>query len=207
MNRIYFLLLALFFLAFCNDQRKDIYILNENFNSNTIGWAEESTEAHKTELKEGHYYIYSMDTSREQSSPGPQNVSFFWDFPKKYEITSSFQSIEHPKRTRFGIMLTSPSLDYKFSFSDSSTAALKEWDYNRNSDLLVFAKTRNDKIDINTTPIEFKIKVDNSNFDFFINNELVGQGTFKTKSWDGIRLFTTTGSAVKIDYLRIKRLD
>jgi len=204
---IYFFTATLILLASCNEQNKQQYILDETFDSNKIGWTEESTQAHKTEFKNGCYYIYSLDTSKEQSSTGPQNVSFFWDFPKKYEITSLFQNVENPEWSRFGIILSSSSLEYKFSFSDSSGGALKEWDYNRNTDLLVFAKSFSRKLDIKNTPIEFKIKVDNGDFEYLINDELIGQGTFKTKVWDGIRLFTTTGSAIKIDYLRIKKID
>ena len=207
-NKTILLLVAtLILLTSCNRQNKKEYILNETFDSNKIGWTEESTQAHKTEFKDGYYYIYSLDTSKEQSSTGPQNVSFFWDLPKKYEITSLFQNVENPEWSRFGIILSSSSLEYKFSFSDSSRAALKEWDYNRNTDLLVFAKSYSKKLDIKNTQIEFKIKVDNDNFEYLINNELIGQGTFKTKVWNGIRLFTTTGSSVKIDYLRIKKVD
>jgi len=73
---IYSFSLTLIFLSSCSKQHKDNYILNENFDSNKIGWTEESTQAHITELKDGYYYIYSIDTAKEQSSTGPQNISF-----------------------------------------------------------------------------------------------------------------------------------
>jgi hypothetical protein len=189
----------------CIAQKKNSYILDENFDSNKIGWVEESTNAHKTEVKDGFYYIYSIDTSKEQSSAGPKNISFLWGMPKAYEITSSFQIIDQMMPPHFGIILGSSTLEYKFSFSHANTGEVREWDYNRDSEIRLFTKSAGKEIDLATTQVVFRIKVADSHFEFYINDELIGYGQFNAKSWEDIRLYTTSGSAIRIDYLRIQK--
>lgn len=188
----------------CIAQKKKIYILDENFDSNKLGWVEESTAAHKAEFRDGFYYIHSLDTSVGQTSVGPQNISFLWGMPKAYEIISCFQSIDQGSPPHFGIILGSATLEYKFSFSHLNAGEVEEWDYNRNSEITLFSKTIKKKIELDKTQIIFRIKVADSHFEFYVNDELIGNGHFGAKAWRDIRLFTSSGSAVKIDYLRIQ---
>ena len=204
-NKIFCSIIISFIISnVCIAQKKKSYILDENFDTNKLGWIEESTNYHKVELKDGFYYIHSIDTSKGQSSVGPQNISFLWGMPKAYEITSSFQSIDRDMLPHFGIILGSATLEYKFLFLHDNDGQVKEWDYNRDSEIPLFSKNLDKKIDLEKTQIIFKIKVADSHFEFYINDELIGNGHFNARSWGDIRLFTSSGSSVKIDYLRIQ---
>src|SRR5205085_12304695 len=77
-----------------NAQQHEDFILNENFERNRLGWVEEFTEAHYTGIKDGFLYIVSKDTSKYQTSNAPQNISFLWDMPSDYEITTSFYRLK-----------------------------------------------------------------------------------------------------------------
>jgi hypothetical protein len=182
-------------------------ILDENFDSNKNGWAEEFTDAHKTEIKNGYLYIHSTDTGAAQTSNGPLNRSFLLDFPNSYEILSSISLLERKRHARFGILLTSASLEYKFSVSDSGTAAVLEWDANRGSEYRLFTQKLSPEADTSMKSLLFEIKVHFRNFEFFINDKLMGEGTLNTKNWRDVRLFTTTGSGITVDYLRIVEVE
>jgi hypothetical protein len=182
-------------------------ILDENFDSNKIGWVEEYTNAHKTEIRNGFLYINAIDTSAILSSNGPLDYSFLLDFPNNYEISSSITLMERTRHARFGILLSSSSIEYKFSVSDSGTAAVMEWDNNRRSEIRLFTQSLNADSDTSMEAVLFEIKVHFRNFEFYINNKLIGEGILNSKNWRDIRLFTTTGSGIAVDYLRIKKVE
>jgi len=214
LNRIPHIFAFLFILATACEQKADedklavpIPILNENFDSNKLGWAEEYTEAHKTEIKNGNLYIFSYDTTAVQSSNGPTDNSFLLGFPNSYEISSSITLMTHSRHARFGILLVSSSLEYKFSVSDSGTAAVMEWDANRKTEIRLFTHPLNTSRDTGMKHLYFEINVHYRNFEFYVNNEIMGEGILNSRSWEGIRLFTTTGSSIAVDYLRIKKVD
>ncbi len=191
------------FLIFAFSCRQDGFILNENFNSNKIGWSEEITQSHRVEIKDGFLYIYSIDTSKQQTSCGPQNTSFLWDLPKKYEIEAFIKDLGYCNSVHYGIILRSATLEYKFSFSDSGEAEVKEWDYNRGFNNSFFTPAFYENIKSYDVGKDFKIIIENRKFSYFINDSLMGEGILKSKSWQDIRFFTTTGSKIKVDYLRI----
>ncbi|HMG81947.1 MAG TPA: hypothetical protein VK559_02845 [Ferruginibacter sp.] len=210
MNSKIFLLtgLIILLLASCKSKNKtEDYILNENFDSNNLGWVEEFTQSHTTEIKDGALYITSLDTTKVQTSNHPLDMSFLLGLPEKYEITTSIQNIAHSDPAHYGITLVSASFTDKFEFSDSAIASVKEYDYNQGAETVLFSKEVNQNIESDTTPVYFKIDVADRDFKFFINDKLLTQGILKTKQWEDVRLFTTTGSAIKIDYLRIKKLE
>jgi hypothetical protein len=192
----------------CGRHKKD-YILNEDFDSNKLGWCEEFTAAHTTEIKDGFLYIKSDDTSRQQTSNGPLNRSFLYDFPKNYEITSSIQSLgQFVPKHYYGIILISGSLTYKFEISDSSNATIMatEYDENKDAETYLISKTWED-FGTDSLPVNFKVDVKDRAFEFYINDQLIGTGKLKTKNFVDVRLFTTSGSSVKVDYLRIKKVE
>jgi hypothetical protein len=201
-----FLVTIFFCLASCSGQNKKNIILNETFDSNKLGWTEEFTLAHTTEIKDGYLFISSLDTTKYQTSIAPQNVSFLWDLPKKFEITTSIQTIGTSKLTHFGLLLNSPTIDYRFSLNDSGMALLTEYESKRNTEIVITSKDYGPTISL-TNKVDFKIKVIDRNCEFYLNENLVGQGTLNAKSWNDIRFFTRSGTAIKIDNLTIKRLD
>ena len=183
------------------------FILNETFVSNKIGWAEEYTKAHLTEIKNGFLYINSLDTSAIQSSNGPLDNSFLLNFPDNYQITSSISLMKHSGNLHFGIILVGSSVEYKFSVSDSGTAAVIEWDYNRSSEMRLFTHDLYGEKDLSKKAFLFEINVHFRNFEFYINDKLMGEGILNSKNWRNIRLFTTSGSTIAVDYLRIKDVE
>ncbi|ANE52156.1 hypothetical protein [Flavisolibacter tropicus] len=196
--------LSVFLFLNVNGQTKQAYILKEDFNNNTLGWTEEFTKAHRTEIKEGSLYITSLDTSKYQSSNGPQNVSFLWNLPKSFEITSSFQVLDNSLPATFGILLYSTSLNYRFAYSETAEGLLSEYDYNREEEATLFSKNTHTPDIVSLKTIPFKIKVNDRKAQFYVNNVLIGEEVLKAKSWSDIRLFTTSGAAIKVDYLYIQ---
>ena len=181
------------------------YILNENFDTNKMGWNEERTKAHKMEISQGFLYIYSYDTSASRSSNYPMDNSFLLDFPADYDISSAITLLNHSSAAEFGIILISGSLEYKISVNDSGISSIREWDYNRKSEILIVSKSINIKFDKPT--VVFELKVRSRDFELYVNNEKIGEGNLKSKSWREIRIFTSSGSAIAADYLRIKNVD
>ena len=139
-------------------------ILNENFDSNKIGWVEEYTAAHKSEIKNGFLYLYSLDTSAVLSSNGPLDYTYLLNFPDSYEISSSITLVERKRHARFGILLVGSSVEYKFSVSDSGTAAVMEWDNNRRSEIRFFTQSLSADSDTSMRAVLFEIKVHFRNF-------------------------------------------
>ena len=186
-------------------QQKEEYILNDNFDRNRLGWMEEYTSSHSTGIKEGFLYILSKDTSKQRTSNGPQNVSFLWDLPDEYEIISSITKLKGNAEAQYGIILTSSTLTYKFSFSASGLAELTENDYNKDGeDVYLFSQKAKINIGAGDSAI-FKIAIAQRRYSFYINDEKIREGELKARSWEGIRLFVTSGSGIKADYLRIKK--
>ena len=208
LNYILLIVVLVLFDQSCQPKPEEIkentVILNENFDSNKIGWVEEFTDAHDIEIKKGFLYINSHDTSASQTSNGPLEKSFLLNFPSGYEITSSISLLKHRRDAHFGIILGSGSLEYKFSVSDSGTAAVDEWDGNRRTEIRLFTHSLSE-MDTSMKRVVFSIDVHFRNFEFYINEKLMGEDILKTKGWRDIRLFTTTKSSVAIDYLRIKK--
>lgn len=201
-----FLSLSVFSALCCSTygQQKEEYILNENFDRNRLGWVEEYTSSHSTGIRDGFLYIISKDTSRQRTSNGPQNVSFLWGLPDQYEIVTSISKLKGAKEAYYGIMLNSASLTYKFSFSSSGLAELTENDYNRDDeDIYLFSQQT--KLKGNTDSVLVKIVIDQRRYSFYINDEKIREGDLKAKSWEGIRLFVSSGAGIRADYLRIRK--
>lgn len=204
MTKIFLSLIALISCC-CNvfAQQKEDYILNENFDRNRLGWVDEYTSSHSTGIRDGFLYIISKDTAKERTSNGPQNVSFLWDLPNQYEIVTSINKLKSSKAAHFGIILNASSLMYKFSFSTDGLAEMTENDYNKdNDDIYIFSQQTKFRGD--TGNIILKIVINERRYGFYINNEKIREGELKAKAWEGLRLFVSSGSGIRSDYLRIR---
>lgn len=203
-----FLSLFISLSALCSShaQQKEDYILNETFDRNRLGWVEEYTSSHATGVKDGFLYILCKDTSRQRTSNGPQNLSFLWDLPDEYEITTSISKLKGNSEAQYGIILNSSTLTYKFSFSPSGLAELTENDYNKDEDdIYLFSQQTKVKPASGDSTI-LKITIAQRRYSFYINDEKIREGELKARSWEGIRLFVSSGSGIKADYLRIKKM-
>lgn len=200
-----FLTLSLSFLLIqCGDE-KDTLILDENFNENKLGWPEEFTEAHKVFIENGYYNINSIDTTRYRSSAYSLKNQYLLDLPEEYVISTSFDLKKRSNKerdiTNFGILLNSSSLEYEFTVYWHGLTMATEYGINTDVRKTIVEKY-NKEID---SPTKIEIRIKGRDFKFFVNNNLQGSGRFrsKTKHWENLRLYTTTGSSVAIDYLRI----
>jgi len=208
MKRISPILTLFFILNFLNaqSQNSDGYLLNENFDRNRLGWVEEFTDYHYTGIKEGFLYIICKDTSKVQTSNGPRDNSVLWDLPDEYEITTSITKLKGKPGAGYGIILNSATLGYKFSYSDENLAELVETDYNQDRDIFMFSKKAKSKKAINPDTVFLKLRIAQRKFTYYVNDELITDGEFNARSWEGIRLFVTSGFGIKVDYLRIKKI-
>jgi hypothetical protein len=204
-------LILLFMLICCtlhiNAQQREAFILYEDFEKNRLGWVEEFTDSHYTGIRDGFLYIVSKDTSKDQTSNCPQNTSFLWDMPSDYEITASFSRLKDNRSAHFGIILNSASLFYKFTYSDSCIAEVTEYDYNKETETALLSKKFGAHKLLDTESANFTIRISGRKFIFLINNQTIGNGELNSRSWINIRLYVSSGSTIKIDYLRIKKAD
>lgn len=184
---------------------KGNFILNEEFNSNKIGWVEEQTEFHYLEIKGGKYLIHSIDTSNARSSSGSMYGGYLYGLPAKYQIHTSIKLTETKNsNTNFGIILRSPTLEYKFAVYTDGDIIVSEFNYNSDERKILVSK----KINLSFfEPTEIAINIDNMDFMITINDLTIGNSKFKTKtsSWNDLRLYASSESAILVDYLRIRK--
>ena len=183
------------------------YLLEENFDHNTIGWVEEKTDFHHTEFVDGKLVLISMDTADLVSSNGPANRSFLWNLPYNFEFTTSAEVFDGTSDSDFGFMFYSASLKYKFALTRSGYVFVSEYDYNTDEqDVLIERELENFNLGYNE-PFTLGLRVRFSEFEFYVNDEPVGKGHFKAKSWEAVRLYTSSRrTGLKFDYYRFKSL-
>ncbi|MNK78546.1 hypothetical protein D3C87_981810 [compost metagenome] len=105
--------------------------------------------------------------------------------------------------TNFGILLNSSSLEYEFTVYWHGLIMVTEYGINTDVRKTIFKKDTKE-ID---SPTNIEIRIKGRDFKLFVNDYFQGSGKFKnkTKYWENLRLYTTTGSSVAIDYLRISK--
>jgi hypothetical protein len=202
-------LFSFLFITACQDKKVSQYTLNENFDSNEIGWIEESTSSHYTEIRNGAYYVYSKseDTSKTQTSVSPFRVLFLLNLPGKYEITSSIKRIRENPEMEYGIELISASLSYRFALEKSGRILVTEYDYNTEAeDTLIQGDYLKIK-ELQRPDVTFNINVNDRDLRLLLNDISIGTCKIKTRQWQDIRLFTSTNSEIAVDYLRVKKLE
>jgi hypothetical protein len=197
------IILVFHFLTSCISINEN-YILNEEFEINELGWVEEQNDFHFLEINNGEYYIHSIDTNSARSSTGSKADLYLYGLPKEYEIKTSFKTTEiRNENTHFGIILYSSTMEYLFIIYPNGDLIVSEYDYNNETHTNILGK--NIKSSLLTEPIELLINVNDMEFTMYVNDLKIGNGKFKTKtsSWNDLRLFTSSKSAILIDYLKI----
>jgi len=195
------------FLIQCTSKKEDLLILDENFNENKLGWPEEITEAHEVFIEKGYYNINSMDTARYRSSVYSLNPDYLLNLPEEYIISTSIDLKKRSHKTRditnFGILLNSSSLEYEFTVYWHGLIMATEYGTNTDVRKTIFEK-QNKEVE---SPTRIEIRIKGRDFKVFVNDHFQGGGKFrsKTRHWENLRLYTTTGSSVAIDYLRISK--
>lgn len=120
------------------------YILKENFVTNEIGWIEEKTEYHELEIKNGYYFIYSIDTSFTYTSTSPLDKSFLFGL-KDFILQTKFELVKKStKSTQLGIFFISGSVKYSFIFDYDGFGIVEEYNYqNQEETILLNRKINN----------------------------------------------------------------
>lgn len=200
-------LLFLALLISCTSAANSEYILNEEFNENLLGWVEEWSEAHHTEIVEGALLLKSLDTAANYSSNGPRNNSTMWTLPTNWQFSTSMEVIDGGPEAGFGFILYSASKNYEFALNRSGKVYISEYDYNKQAEEPIVDEVFEElALDYNT-PTNLTLKVNGTSFEFFVDNQKVGEGSFSAKSWETLRLFAKAGgTGIKADYYRIKSL-
>lgn len=200
----FILIIPLFFLCQCSNNESK-FILNENFDENKLGWPEEETSSHHLYIKNGNYYLKSIDTARYRSSVYSLEDQYMRNLPDEYVIKTSIDLINRSRKdrdiTNFGLLLNSSSLEYEFSIYWHGLVKVTEYNNNTDSTITIF---ENQLTKMQST-ILIDLKINKTRFELFINGKSIGSGKLKTQSqfWQNIRLYTTTGSTIVIDYLKI----
>lgn len=207
--KLYFLAIILFFLA-CEPKTtssSDI-LLNEEFNQNQLGWVEEWSEAHHTEISEGKLILKSLDTTAARySSNGPRDNSVMWSLPEHWQFSTSVELTDGGIDSGFGFILYASSINYEFSLTSNGQVYISEYDYNTQNEKPIVEEVFED-LNLNEyKPMVLKLKVKGTSFKFYINDKKVGAGNFSAKSWETLRLFAKAGgTGIQADYYRFKRL-
>lgn len=202
-------LFAVLFLIACQERKDSQYSLNENFDSNEIGWIEESTSSHSIEIRNGTYYVHSksLDTNKLQTSVSPQKINFLLDLPRHYEITTSIKPKQENPDMEYGIMLNSASLTYRFALGKSGNILVTEYDYNTEAeDTLIQGDFQKIK-ELQRPDVKFSININDKDLRLLLNEISIGTCKIRTRQWQDIRLFTTVNSEIAVDYLRVKKLE
>ena len=196
-------IIAFFLCQSCNN--KNTIILDENFDENTLGWPEENTSSHNLSIRDGKYSIKAIDTSIYQTSSNSLENSYLRNLPDKYVISTSLLLMDRKggdsDETNFGLILNSSTLEYRFSIRWDGFIEVTEFDDNKEWGKIIFEKQLENLKSLTL----LDLKINGVNFNFFIDGKSVGEGIFKTnpKFWKHLRLYTTTGSAILVDYLKI----
>jgi hypothetical protein len=198
--------LLVFFIS-CTSITTSEYILNEEFNENKLGWVEEWSNSHHTEITEGKLVLKSIDTAANFSSNGPRNNSFMWTLSPYWQFSTCIEIIDGGTEAEFGFILYSASINYKFAINRMGRVKISEYDYNKQTEKLIINNILKDtNLDYNT-PVNLTLEVKGTLFNFYIEDKMVGEGSFSAKSWETIRLFAkASGTGLKVDYYRLKSL-
>ncbi len=199
--------LSFLLLAISCSQNSSEYLLNEEFNQNQLGWVEEWTEAHHTEISEGKLILKSLDTAANYSSNGPRDQSIMWSLPTSWQFSTSMEVIDGGLEAGFGFILYSASLNYEFSLNRKGEVYISEYDYNAQAERPIVEQAIDGLSFDYNTPVTLRLTVNGSSFKFYVNEKKVGEGSFRAKSWETLRLFAKSGgTGIKADYYRFKVL-
>lgn len=198
-----FLILLSCVIVSCSNNND--YIFNETFDQNNIGWIEENTDYHEIEIKNGKYHIHCKDTSSNQTSVSPMKVAFLLNLPKTYEINTTVKFVDGQKTNELGLILVSASMHYRFGLFSSGKTEVVKYDYNNDKETTICSTTKEDLRFKRGDNITIKIIISDRSFRYSINDNLVCKGTFQTKQWSDLRLFTSSTTIIEFDNLIFKK--
>ena len=194
-------ILIVLFLSSCKEQNQ--FILNENFDSNSLGWVEETTGYHDVKIDSGFCFLASLDTASTTyySSIGSLDKSYLYSLPNSFKISTKIKLLENNlEDAYFGVFLYGASLKYSFLVYKSGKVDVTEYDYN--SEIERNLITGDSQFEIKNEVV-LNIEMENKKLYFSIDDYEFGETEVKVHGWQEIRLFTSKQSKISIDYLKI----
>lgn len=199
------LLGVIILLLSCSNETE--YILNESFNNNSIGWIEESSDFHSLKIDSGYYYIHSKDTTEAtfRTSTTCLKKDHLINLPEEYEIETRIKLIEsNTDDVSYGLILSGATIDYAINLHLTGKVEVLEYNYNNRMERELLATNSNYSMGENA--ISIKLAISNTSFILFVNNYLIGNSDFNVKSWQDLRLFTSSQSKIAVEFLRIQHI-
>ena len=206
MRQIFKSIIILSVIFFSSCEQESSIILNERFDSNEIGWVEETTNHHSLDITGGKYVLQSKSINHSRTSSGPQNIGFLFELTEKYEIITSAKFVDGNDDMIIGLILGGATLEYQFSISKGNEIKIIEQDYNEEKPVVMACfVTKEPIIKENKLYLELKIEMEGTNFKFCIDNKVAAKGTVRSEFWHDMRLFVSKGKG-EFNYLIINDL-
>ncbi len=192
-------------ISSCESVEGNNLILDENFDNNTLGWIEENTSSHYTDISDGYYRILSRDSNTTRTSCGSLMRSYLINLPQKYTIESSIKLINaEDDNTHFGIILQGASLEYAISIYPTGWTLFTEYDYNLDSIYTLSSKYVEPNYN---SVLDVKFEINQNSYRLNINDIEIGRGELKMEPryWYDLRLYASKNSAIAVNNLNIKK--
>lgn len=179
------------------------YALKEDFVQNKIGWIEEKSDQHELEIKNGYYFIHSIDTSFLYTSTSPLDKSFLYGL-RNFELETAIQLVKKsPKSTQFGVFFVSGILQYDFMLDFDGHAKVTEYNHGNQCEKTIIDK---EIIGFSHQSINsFKIEIIDSKFSFSIDNKIIGNGEINSRSWQEMRMYVSSGTDIMMNSFNIQK--
>ncbi len=190
----------------CNSDLGNSVLIDENFETNELRWVEEDTKYHKLEISDGKYHVECKDSTARQTSTGPYNRTFLYDLKENFSVTFEIDlSGRDPDvRSRAGLLLTCPSLQYRIFISNNNEIIITEEIYSDKEEEILLSESLEENI-INSIQ-EITININGYQGVLLHKGNEIGEFTLKSKSIDGVRFFTSALTGVDIYSLKVKNL-
>ena len=190
----------------CTSSEKKISILDENFNENTKGWIQERANYHDLEIKDGHYFIESKDSTDGRTSSNCLDRSFLNNLPEEYSVFTDIDFISTKNDSAScGLLFEGQTIEYEFRIYNTGEIEIEEYNL-KTEERLYYNKIKKITIDKPLKHVKIQINIKGWDFEIIANNEKCGSGTLNSKTWYRIVPFAGTLTEIKIDYLRIMDL-
>jgi hypothetical protein len=180
----------------------------ETFDNNRLGWNQEITDYHQSEISNGKFILHCKDTTNRQSTAGASYDDYLKNIPENYEISTDIEYLDGKKDKEFGLFLVSGSLEYTFSISKNGVIEIIENDLNTREPVSITSKdTVKKMIDFNKNKFNMKIQIQGWDYVFLVDGVEIYRDKLKTKTLMQIRLYAGATTKVAFDNFKITSLD
>lgn len=196
-------LFVLMLMAFCTPAVQNVeagYILDEEFNANTLGWSEADDSNKTLEIKNGKYYFEHKSENKMWITQIDTEIDQFKDFT----IEASIGLINNIDSHSYGIVWGYLNPNNFFGFGVSINGKFQVYMYNRRTLYLLKDWTRSPHIHKILDNILSISKKGNDVF-FKINGELVHKMPSPALFGDHVGFVVNRRLKVAVDYLKVSQ--